>query len=189
MELVSRLHKVGVALGSGNYGTASGSFTRGLIVTEYAVDQAQTVEPKPDNRGALNIRRVSKGPLEYKATLNFHLDVGGPASAGIGDFLASLFGAETGSIPSPGKYLHSFGILQSALPPWLNLWSGKDAVRKQVTGFRASSLKFAVDGKEGQIPVDVEGLCKDESTLDVDQVLLFSDKEVLTPSMAQIASL
>ncbi|MEO0205870.1 MAG: phage tail tube protein, partial [candidate division WOR-3 bacterium] len=113
---------------------------------------------------------------------------GSAGSGGIGDFLASIYGDETGSIPESGKYLHVFSLLESAFPPWFNLWSDKDAVSKQVVGFRCGSLKFTIDGKEGQIPVEVEGISKSESNLS-SQTLTFSDKQIVIPSNATTVKL
>lgn len=177
----SKLKKVGVALGSGTYGDASLAFTRGLLVSDFDANPSQSVEPVGEVRGTLNTIRTTKGPIEHKAKLSFPLDAGDATSASIGDFLASILGAEAGSIVS-AKYKHRFTSNDDCEPAWFNIWSDKDATPKQYCGFRASNLKLTFDSKEGVVPCEVEGQFKNESNLAA-QSLVFSAAPLMVPSM------
>lgn len=183
----SKLKKVGVALGGATYADPSGSFTRGLLASDLSVNPSQTVDPVPEVRGTLNTIRTTKGPIEHKCKVSFPLDAGDNTSASIGDFLASILGAEAGSIVT-AKYKHRFTAGDVCDPAWLNLWSDKDATPKQYCGFRAGTLKMTVDAKEGLIPVEVEGLLKNESSLGA-QTLAFSGAQLIVPSMASVLTL
>jgi hypothetical protein len=191
---VSQLTKVGVALGSGAYGTASGSFTRGILASAFGgVSPQHTVNRVPSVRGDMSTQKTTKGPIRYPGlAMTFPLDVGNLTSASIGDFLASIFGNESGVDEGAGIYSHQFDI-QSATdtPPWLNLWSDKDAVNKQIQGLRVGSLEFSLDGNadDGVIPVTVGGICQTESDLSADQSLVFSDEPLLTPADASTISI
>jgi hypothetical protein len=179
---ISRLKKVGLALGSTTYGTASGSFTRGLLVSSFNIKAKADPERVPEIRGDLSTRRVTKPVQDYDASLKFPLDLGDNASANIGDFLANILGTDTISGSSP--YTHTFTRLDSATPSWHNLYSDKDITAKQYTGFRCNSLKFSIKGDASEIEVEAAGIVKDESALAGAQSLVFSGSPLLLPSQA-----
>lgn len=181
-ENISQLQQVGVVLGASTYGTAAASFTRGLIVSNYTANPAaQTVDRVPEVRGSLATMRVTKGPLDYEVTIGFPLDVSAVNAGGIGDFLASLMGTDTGSVAG-GTYTHRFTVSETALPPWLNLYSTKDYVPKQITGFRVNQIKISIKAGDGYIPVEVTGIAKDESDLAAAQILTFASAPLIIPS-------
>ena len=184
---ISRLCNVGIKLGGTSYGALPTSYSRGLLVKSFDANPGSEVAPVPEVRGKLATMRVTIPPVSYAPKLNFALDVGDPLSAGIGDFLASVYGKETGT-KDGSNYKHKFQLKNTGQPPWLNIWSDKDAVPKQVVGFRVGSLKMVIDAKQGLIPVDVTGMAKDESNL-ASQSLAFSDEALLTPHMATILKL
>jgi hypothetical protein len=191
MDGISRLKKVGVALGTSTYGTPTVSFTRGLAVKDFSSDPSQDVKAIPELRATLETRRTSKGPIDHTAKLSFALDVSDLTSAGVGDFLGSIYGKDTGTVVVgvPTKYKHKLQLKHTGNPSWLNFWSNKDAVRKQVTGFMPANVKFSINAKEGSIPVEVDGILKDESALDSDQSLVFSDEPLLTAHNASVVKL
>jgi len=179
---VSVLQQVGVALGASTYGTAAVSFTRGLLATNFTANPAsQTVERVPEVKGTYGINRVTKGPLDYDVSLGFPLDVSVNAAGGIGDFLAALMGTDTGSV-NTGVYTHAFTVQESSLPCWLNLYSTKDYVPKQITGFRPSSIKFSIKSSDNFIPVEISGIAKDESDLVAAQTLTMASAQLIVPS-------
>lgn len=180
---VSRLQELGVELNTGAYGTTVASFTRGLLVTGFDSNLAQTVEPVPEVRGNLETRRVTQGPQDHAATLSFALDVGGSASGGIGDFLGSIYGKDTGTDPGGGDFDHKFTLLNDAQPSQLNFWSAKDQDAKQYRGFRPGSVKFTFGSGEGMSTVEVEGILKDTEEL-ATQTLVFANMPLILPSQA-----
>ena len=181
-EKISQLQAVAVGLGTSTYGTLSASFTRGLVVSKFDANPGkQSVARVPQVANTLGTLRVTKGPLDYDATLGFPLDVGTAASASIGDFLACLMGSETGSVAG-GIYTHVFKVLESAVLPWLNLYSTKDIVRKQYVGFIPNQIKFSIKSSDGLIPVEVSGIYKDESDLAATQTITFSTEPIIVPS-------
>jgi hypothetical protein len=185
MANVGALSKVGVALGASSYGTAASSFTRGLLVSSFTANPgSQSVDRVPEVGGTFRTRRVTKGPIDYEASLGFALDVGDAASAGIGDFLACLMGTDTGTLVAGPKYKHKFTTSASAVPAWLNLWSDKDDVFKQICGYRPNSIKVTINSGEGQSKVEVGGIAKTESDLNSDQTLVFSDEPLILASQA-----
>lgn len=183
MDEISRLKKVGLALGSSTYGTVSSSFTRGLLVKDFSCSPAQDIKAIPELRGTLDTVRVTKGPITYSAKTSFALDVADATSAGIGDFLGSIYGTDTGTLVagSPNLYKHKFSLAQTGNPSWLNIWTDKDATSKQYTGFMPASLKVNFSAKEATISCEADGILQTESTLASDQSLIFSDEPLLTP--------
>lgn len=179
---ISRLQKVGVALGTSSYGTAAASFTRGLLVSSLSVQPKGDPQRVAEVRGDLSTRRVTIPVIDFDATLKFLLDTGDANSAGIGDFLANVLGTDTKTGSNP--YVHTFTRLDSATPSWHNIYSDKDAVNKQYTGFRVSSVKFSIKGDAEQIDVEVAGVVKDESVLADAQTLSFSSAPLIPPSQA-----
>lgn len=181
--MISKLQKVGIALGSSTYGTAAGSFTRGLLVRDFSVNPSDGAKPISEVRGDLSTRRVGLPPLDFDASFKFPLDVGDSASANIGDFLLSVMGAD--SVAGSNPYQHTFTRQDSATPPWHNIYSDKDVTdNKQYTGFRADSVKFSIDGGASEIGVEVGGVVKDEAVLGGVQSLSFSGSPLLLPSQA-----
>jgi len=181
-ENVSSLQQVGLELGAGNYGTAATSFARGLMVTSFTANPgAQSVDRVPEVKGTLGISRVTKGPLDWDVSLGFPLDVSTTGGAGIGDFLASLMGTDTGSLAG-GVYTHKFTVAETALTPWLNLYSTKDYVPKQVSGFKCNSIKFSIKSSDGMIGVEVGGVAQGESDLAATQTLTFAAAPLMIPS-------
>lgn len=185
MDDISKLKQVGVALGSGAYGTASGSFTRGLLVSNLSSNPGQTVEPVPEVRGTLETIRTTKGPIERPLSLAFPLDVGDASSGSVGDFLGSVYGSETPTNVGGGLYKHKFLLGNTGNPSWLNLWTDKDKTSRQIRGFMPGSVKFTVNAAEGQIPVEVEGLAQTEGDLGA-QTLAFADEPIIVPSEATV---
>lgn len=185
----SSLNQVGIELGSGDYGTASGSFSRGMCVSAFDFGTAeQTVEPIPDIKGNFDIERVTKGMLAYNGSLAFALDVGGSTAGGIGDFLASLLGTDAGVDIGGGDFSHTFTVSKDETPPWLNLWSDKDAVQREYDGFYVTSIKFTFDSEGGSVPVEVTGIYKDQAGLN-SQVLTFQNTLPILPSLITIFTL
>jgi hypothetical protein len=181
MNIISQLHQMGVALGSGTYGDATVAFTRGMLVSALTMNPAkQTVQPINEVRGNLSIRRVTQGGLDYDGSLSFPMDVGDATSASIGDFIAALLGLDTGTSLGGSLYKHRLQVLDTATPPWLNLWSDKDAVLRQYKGFRPASIKISMKAGDGQISCEVSGLYKDEADLAA-QTLAFSTCPLLLP--------
>ena len=178
---VSALQQIGVELGSGTYGTASSSFTRGLLAGSLANNMTQSVDRVPEVSGSLATRRVGKGPLDFETSLSTFLDVGSNLSAGIGDFLAALMGTDTGSLAA-GVYTHKFTVSESAYPPWLNIYSTKDYVPKQILGFAPSQIKFSIKAGESWIPVEISGSSKDEADLVAAQTLTYASAPLMVPS-------
>lgn len=182
MNVISKLSKVGVALGSGTYGDAALAFTRGLLVSSFVANPGkQTVEPVNEVRGDLSIRRITQGGIDYDASLAFPLDVGDATSASIGDFIAALLGKDTGTNLGGSLYKHRLQVENTDVPPWLNLWSDKDATLRQYKGFRPASIKISMKAGEGQASCEVSGAFKDESDLAA-QTLVFSAAPLLLPS-------
>jgi hypothetical protein len=177
---VSRLKKVGVALGASTYGTAALSFTRGLLCSAFNVTPKGDPQRVSEVRGAMSTVRLTKPVLDYDATLKFPLDTGDATSAGLGDFLASIMGVDTKTGSNP--YVHTFTRLDSATPSWLNLYADKDIDAKQYTGFYANSVKLSIKGDAEQIDVEVAGIAKDVSELAGAQSIVFSAAPLLVPS-------
>lgn len=181
-DVISALQQCGVALGVAPYSTAATSFTRGLIVSSYTANPAtQSVERVPEVRGTLGIPRVTKGPLDYEVSLGFPLDVSTNNAAGLGDFLAALMGTDTGTVAG-GVYTHKFTVSESSQPPYLNLYSTKDYVAKQIQGFRPTQIKFSFKSGDGFIPVEVSGKAQTESDLAAAQTLTFPAAPLIVPS-------
>jgi hypothetical protein len=189
MEVVSRLHKVGLALGTGTFPAAASTFTRGLFVESFDCSPAQDVKPIEDLNGSLIKQRVSRGVIDYKAKLEMALDCGDGYGAHIGDFLASLLGQDTGSIIGAGVYKHHLTVKDTAEPSWLNLWTDKDPVVKQYYGFRPGSCKISLVAKDGQIKVAVDGVLV--ATIDGygSQSLTYTNEQVLTAHDATVVTL
>jgi hypothetical protein len=181
-DCISQLQQSAVALGTSTYGTAAVSFARGLLVTNLTANPAsQTVDRVPEVRGTLATTRVTKGGLDYDVTLGFPLDVSATGAAGIGDFLAALMGSDAGSVAG-GVYTHAFTVSESSTPAYLNLYSTKDYVPKQIIGFRPTTIKFTIKEGDGFIPVEVVGIAKDESDLVAGQSLTFAAMPLMLPS-------
>jgi hypothetical protein len=175
-----------VGLGTSTYATVSAAFTRGLMVSNFnAGPGKQKVDGVPEIRNKLEINRVTKGPIDYDASLSFPLDVGDATSASIGDFLGSLFGTDTGSV-STGVYTHLFTVLESSQPSYLNLYSTKDAINKQCVGFVPVELKLTIKQTEGLITCDVSGFYQSESDLVAAQSVVFSGEQCMLPSQATL---
>jgi len=189
MDDLSQLKKVGINLGGTTFGALSTSFTRGLLATSFSVTPKQTVERVPEIRGDLSTLRVTKGILSYEPSLTFPLDTGDADSAGLGDFLASLFGTETGATAGAGLYTHTFTVNNTGAPPALNLYSNKDAVAKQIVGFRVGQVKITIKATEPVIQVEVSGIAKDESDLAETQTLAYCNSAIITPQMASALTL
>ena len=179
---VSRLQKVGVALGASTYGTAAASFTRGLLCSAFNITPKADPQRVSEVRGAMSTIRLTKPVIDYDASLKFPLDTGDSTSAGLGDFLASVMGVDTKTGSNP--YVHTFTRLDSATPSWLNLYSDKDADNKQYTGFYANSVKLSITGDAEQIDVEVAGIVKDVSELADAQSIVFSAAPLIVPSGA-----
>lgn len=184
-----KLQAVALALNSSTIGSLTTAFTRALLVSEFIANQEQKVEPVPEVRGSLAVRRVTKGIVDYKPKMKFALDSGDADSAGIGDFLASLIGTEAGSNLTGGFYGHKFTLKESVEPTMFNLYSTKDSVNKQYVGFRAGSLKLSMKASDAVITCEVDGIAKDESDLTAAQTLAYCDEELLTPHMATVFTL
>jgi hypothetical protein len=180
--MVSKLQKVGLALGAGTYGDAAASFTRGLLVSKFDVKPSSKIEGVKEVRGDLSTRRVTVPPIDYEATLGFPLDVGDNASANIGHLLQALFGTDTITGSSP--YTHTFSRQDSSTPTWFNMFCDAASVDKQYTGFRGTSLKFSIKSDSGMIDVEAQGIVKDEADLVAAQTLAFSGSPLLLPSQA-----
>lgn len=187
--MVSKLQKVGIAVGSSTFGTAAASFTRGLLVSDFQCNPSAKVEGVKEVRGDLSTRRVTVPPIDYDATLKFPLDVGDNTSGDIGHFLMTMFGID--NLGGSNPYTHTFQRHDSSTPAWLNLYSDKNAVNKQYQGFRGNSLKFSLKSGSGQIDVEAGGIVQTLSDLVAAQTLAFSGSPLLLPSQAttlQIAS-
>lgn len=181
-DVISALQQAGVALGAAPYGTAATSFARGLIVSSFTSNPAaQSVERVPEVRGTLGINRVTKGPLDYEVSLGFPLDVSTNNAAGLGDFLAALMGTDTGTVAA-GVYTHKFTVSESSTPAYLNLYSTKDYVAKQVQGFRPTQIKVSLKSGDGFVPVEVSGKAQTESDLAAAQTLTFPAAPLIVPS-------
>lgn len=192
MGNVGELDQVGLKLGDGTYGTEGGSYGRGLLVNSATFNPGtQTVEPVVEVSGTYDINRVTKGMLNYEATLGFMADAGGDGSGGsIGDFLASLLGTDTGVDEGGGDYSHTFKPSASATPPWLNFWSDKDVAGREYLGFYCTSIKFTISADAGMIPVEVTGIYKTETDYSTGSVTLAFDAEpLLLPSQVSTFSI
>jgi hypothetical protein len=188
-EVVSKLKKVGVALGTGTFPAAAASFTRGLYVESFDCSPAQDVKPVGDIRGTLATIRTTRGVIDFKAKLEMPLDCGDGYGAHIGDFLGSLLGNDTGSIVTAGTYKHRLSLNDTAEPSWLNLWTDKDPVVKQYYGFRPGSCKISLAAKDGQIKVSVDGALV--ATIDgyASQTLTYTNEQILTAHDATVVTL
>lgn len=184
MDKLSRLSSIGINIGGASIGALSASFTRGLAVSSFGVTPKQDVKPVPQVRGDLSTMRVTKGVISYEPALSFPLDTGDADSASIGDFLASVFGLETPTAVGGGIYKHKFTVKNTGTPPWLNLYSNKDAVAKQIVGFMVGQVKISIKANDPVINVEVSGIAKDESDLTGAQTLAFCDSGIITPQMA-----
>lgn len=187
MRDISQLSQLGIGLNTGDYGSRITTFTRGLYVTSFKADQTIAVERVSETRGDKSIRRVTTPVVDQAVTISFPLDVGGAASAGPGDFLASVMG-EDAATKSDIYYIHKFHVAAVSRPPQLNLWSDADPVRKEYTGFRAGSIKFTINGKEASITTEVSGICRDEEGSSA-MTLSFSDQPILVASQASVFEL
>jgi hypothetical protein len=182
-EQISQLQQIGVALASA-YGTPSISFTRGLLASKYDANPGkQSVDRVPQVLGTKAIMRVTKGPLDFDVSIDMPLDAGASAGAGIGDFLATLMGTDTAT-KAGGLATHVFTFKEAALLPSLNLFSTKDAVHKQITGFIAQEIKFTIKSSDNFIPVSITGFAKDEEDLAAAQTLAYSALPLIIPSDA-----
>lgn len=182
---ISKLKKVGLALGAAPYGTFTANtaaFTRGLIVSSFECNPVQDVQPIEEVRGTLGISRVTKGIITYAPKLSFPLDAGDGYGAHVGDFLASVYGQDTGSVDG-AFFKHKFTLKESCDVPWFNIVSDKDAVTKQVVGFVPGSVKFTIGAKETQIPVDVEGIAQKEMDGYGTTSLAYSDEPIMSGTM------
>ncbi len=188
-EVVSRLKKVGLALGTGTFPAAAAAFTRGLFVQSFSSDPSQDVKPVEEITGKLLKKRATRGVIDYKPKLEFALDCGDGYGAHIGDFLASLLGTETPTNVGGGVYKHRLSINDTAEPSWLNLWSDKDPVVKQYYGFRPGSCKISLAAKDGEIKVSVDGVLV--GTIDGygSQTLAYTDEQILTAHDATVVTL
>jgi hypothetical protein len=182
MERIGELQLMALALGTSTYPTAAVAFTRGLLVSTFNAGAGkQKVDPVPEMRNKLEAVRMTKGPIDYDASMSFPLDVGDATSASIGDFLGSLFGTDTGSVAT-GIYTHLFSVLESAQPSYLNLYSTKDAVNKQCLGFVPVELKITIKNTEGLISCDVAGFFASEADLVAAQSIVVSAEPIMVPS-------
>ncbi len=179
---VSRLQKVGLALGASTFGTASGAFTRGLLVSEFNVTPSGGAGRVAEVRGTLATNRISIPPLDYDVSMKMPLDLGDASSANIGDILLNIMGTDT--VAGSNPYTHTFTREDSATPDWHNLYSDKNAVNKEYRGFRANSVKFSIKGDASQIDVDVAGLLMTADDLAGTQSLTFSGSPLVLPSQA-----
>lgn len=188
-EVVSRLKKVGVALGTGTFPAAAATFTRGLYVESFDCDPAQEVKPVGDIRGTLATIRTTRGVIDFKAKLEMPLDCGDGYGAHIGDFLGSLLGTDTPTNVGGGVYKHRLTLNDTAEPSWLNLWTDKDPVTKQYYGFRPGSAKISLAAKDGQIKVSLDGVLV--GTIDGygSQTLTYTNEQVLTAHDATTVTL
>jgi len=184
---ISKLKKVGVDLAT--FGTPSGSFTRGIYVTNFSDNASQSVDTIKETTGSLANKRVTKSGIDFAPSLTFALDVGDDDSASIGDFLASVLGLDTGTDEGGGDFKHIFKVLSSIEPPALNIWSDKDTTNKQAVGLRVGSIKLSLGANEGMIPVEVTGISQKNSDLASDQTLVFSGAPILTPNDATVIKL
>lgn len=182
-DVISQLQQCAVGLGTSTYSTPSASFTRGLLVSQFTANPAtQSVERVPEVSGSLRTGRVTKGPLGYDVTIGMPLDVGSASSGGIGDFLAALMGTDTATSGGVGVGTHVFTVAETSTPPYLNLYSTKDAVAKQIQGFRPSQIKFSVKSGDGMCAVEVTGKAQTESDLAAAQTLTFASVPLMVPS-------
>jgi hypothetical protein len=177
---VAALSKVGIALNTTSIGAAAASFSRGILANKFECSLTKTVEPVPEVRGTLGPVRVSSGISTFAPALSFPLDTGDADSGSIGDFLACVFGTDTGTL-SGGKYKHKFTINDTDQPNWINLYSNKDAVAKQVVGFRPTSVKITIKGGDTLCMVEVSGIAYNESDLASAQTLTYCDAMPITP--------
>jgi hypothetical protein len=186
MDKLSRLSSIGISSGGASLGTPSASFTRGFAVSSFSVTPKQEVKPVPQVRGNLATMRVTKGVVSYEPSLSFALDTGDADSGSIGDFLASVLGLETPTAVGGGIYKHKFTVKNTGTPPWLNLYSDKDAIAKQIVGFMVGQIKISIKANDPIINVEVSGIAKDESDFAAPQTLTFCDSGVITPQMATV---
>lgn len=184
MDKLSRLSSIGINIGGASIGAVSASFTRGLSASSFSVTPKQEVKAVPQVRGDLSTMRVTKGVISYEPSLTFPLDTGDADSASIGDFLASVMGLETPTAVGGGIYKHKFTVKSTGTPPWLNLYSNKDAVAKQITGFMVGQIKVSIKANDPIINVEVSGIAQNESDLAAAQTLTFCDSGIITPQMA-----
>jgi hypothetical protein len=186
MERISKLQTFAVGLGTSTYSTISAAFTRGLPVSSFnAGPGKQKVAGVPEIRNKLEIIRVTKGPIDYDASLSFPLDVGDATSASIGDFLGSIFGTDTGSVAG-GVFTHLFTVLESSQPSYLNLFSTKDAINKQFCGFVPTEVKITIKITEGLLTCDVSGFYQKESDLVATQTVVYSGEQCILPSQVSL---
>jgi len=188
MYYCSDLHQVGLALGSGDYGTAAGSITRGLLVETCDIQPERKVEPAPDVRGDLSVRRTGAGGQDYKISLGAALDVGDSSGAGIGDILASVLGKDTGTSLGGSKYKHRLQLDATCAPPWFNIWTDILPTPKQLTGIRFGSFKISIDSSATMIKFTADGIGKEQSDLAA-QTLSFASAPLLDPLAVSVFTL
>lgn len=186
MDKLSRLSSVGIELNTGALSSVSASFTRGLLATSFSVTPKQEVKAVPEIRGDLSTKRVSKGIITYEPSITFPLDTGDATSAGIGDFLASVFGTDTGTALGGSLYKHKFTVKSTGLPPILNVYSNANAVAKQINGFLVGSVKLSIKANDPVIQVEVSGIAQNESDLVATQTLAYCGSAIITPQMATV---
>ena len=186
-KLASNLKQVGLALGGGTYPTAASSFTRGLLVSAFSCNPKINLAPVPEVRGTFNTFRVTKNAAkDFDLSMSMPLDCGDNTGGDIGYLLYAILGVDTKS--GSGPYTHRFTLLDDSNPPYLNIFSDKDAVNpKQYLGFRPQSLTFKLKAGDGIVNVDVKGIVVDEAAI-ATQTLVFSGAPVVSPQEAVLSN-
>ncbi len=187
-NLSSRLKKMAMEIGTGSLGAnAATIMTHGLLGSALSINPKTDVKAVPEIRGGFMTRRVTtNGGITRDLNISFPLDCGDLASANVGQFLAAIFGVDTVGAPVSGIYPHVFSRLDDSQPPWFNIYSDKDPVAKQYTGFRAKTLKFTLKAGDGLINVDCTGSVKSESNFTNPGTLSFSSTQPVTPQQATL---
>ena len=190
-EQISQLQQVGLELADAA-GDATTTFSRGMIVSKYTANPGkQSVARVPQVIGTKSIMRVTgPGPLDYDVSMDFPLDAGMTGTGGLGDILATLFGSDSPVNLGSGRYKHVFYILDSAILPWLNLFSTKDNVKKQILGWRADQIKFSFKSSDGHCMVSASGIAVNEQDYNSSTPFLaFSSQPLMIPAMTTTLTL
>lgn len=187
-QLSSRLKKMGIEVGTGQFGSASTTFTHGLLGSALSVNPKTDVKAVPEVRGGFMTRRVTTNAgIDRDLTVNFPLDLGDMASGNVGQFLAAIFGVDTVGAAVGGIYPHVFTRLDDSQPPWFNIYSDKDPVPKQYMGFRPKTVKFTLKAGEGLIDTAVTGAVQSEETFSNPGTLVFSGSPIVTPQQVTVS--
>ncbi len=178
---ISKLGALGIAKET-TWGVAPTTITDGLVITSENFVPDIKVEPLVEIGGTIETRRVGRGIESWSGSIEFSCEIGGAGVAGIGEFLAAIFGTDTVT-GAADPYTHTISVKNDAMIPSHTLWIDRNVgTYYQLQGFRPNKVTIAIDRATSTIPVTIEGIAKKEVTAS-SKVLSFSTEPLFSPSM------